>query len=69
MAAGTKWVLPGGHNAIEIEGSTVDVLRVCIIADGWHWLKPPQDVARCLCTLAPMKYYNGKTDQSDGNCR
>jgi hypothetical protein len=60
MSEGTKWRLPGGHEALEVSGSTTDVLRVCILVPGWGWLKPPQEVARVLCELAPMRYFGGE---------
>jgi len=59
MSAGDKWQLPGGHLAIEVDGSTPDTLRVCVIPPGWAWVKPPQDVARVLCERLPMRYYGG----------
>ena len=61
MSAGDRWTLPGGHSAIEVEGSTVDTLRVMIVVPGWPWPKPPQEVARVLCERAPMRYYGGAT--------
>jgi hypothetical protein len=35
MSAGDPWLLPGGHKAIEMQGSTDDVLQLRVI-------KPPR---------------------------
>lgn len=59
MSAGDLWQLPGGHRAIETEGSTPDVLRVMVIPPGWPWCKPVQEVARSLCVRVPMRYCGG----------
>lgn len=55
---GDKYILPGGHEAIEIDGSTADVLRVRIIQPGDQWLQNAINVSRALCTPAPMRYHN-----------
>lgn len=60
MSQGDKWLMPGGHEAIEVSGSTRDVLRLSVIAPNWPFPKPPVEVARCLCTPAPMRYYRGE---------
>ena len=59
MTAGTLWTMPGGHKAIEVEGSTRTTLRLSVIAPGWPFPKPPVEVARCLCERAPMRYHGG----------
>jgi hypothetical protein len=60
MSAGDKWELPGGHQAIEVSGSTRDYLRVCVIKPNWPFANAPQEVARTLCTKLPMRYYGDK---------
>lgn len=65
MSTGDLWEIPGGHRAIEVEGSTHDVLRLAVIPPDWSWLKPPVDVARVLCTPLPMKYYKGATPRKE----
>lgn len=60
MSAGDRWKLPGGHEALEIDGSTRSVLRVCVIVPGWPFPKPPQEVARKLCTAMPSRYLKGQ---------
>ncbi len=60
MSQGDKWQLPGGHEAIEVSGSTRDYLRVCIIKPNWPFPDAPREIARNLCTRAPMKYYGGQ---------
>jgi hypothetical protein len=62
---GDKHILPGGHEAIEIDGSTAEVLRVRIIQPGDQWLQNAQSVARVLCTRAPMRYFDGKTGRGN----
>jgi hypothetical protein len=57
---GTRWRLPGGHEALEVPGSTRTTLRVCVIAPNWPFPKPPQDVARALCERMPSRYLQGK---------
>lgn len=63
---GDKFILPGGHEAIEIDGSTAEVLRVRIIQPSDQWLQNAQSVARVLCTPAPMRYY-GHARSKDGS--
>ena len=57
--AGDLWEIPGGHRAIEADGSTADTLRLMVMPPGWPWLKPAQSVARDLCRKLPMRYYGG----------
>lgn len=59
MSAGDRWRLPGGHEAIELDGSDRDLLQVAIIPPDWPWLKPRQSVPRALCTLLPSRYLGG----------
>lgn len=60
MSAGDKWALPGGHEAIEVEGSTRDTLRVMLLVPDWPFPKPPQDVVRALCQRMPSRYLHGQ---------
>ena len=53
---GTRWRLPGGHEAIEMEGSTRTVLVVAIRKPNWPFLSPKQEVARNLCERMPSRY-------------
>lgn len=59
MTAGTRWRLPGGHEALELEGSTRDVLRLSVIVPNWPFPKPPIEVARALCEALPSRYLHG----------
>ena len=59
---GHKWAIPGGHVAIETEGSTRDSLRLLVLS-GPAWL-PPKDIPRALCTPLPMRYYGGQLPAS-----
>ena len=59
---GTRWKLPGDHQAIEVSGSTRDMLRVCVIAPNWPFPKPPQEVSRALCTRMPSRYLHETDD-------
>ena len=65
MSAGDKWSLPGGHAALEVSGSTRDVLMVCVIPPGWAWPKPPMAVPRELCTKLPSRYLHGAVPAAD----
>lgn len=65
MSAGDRWALPGGHEAIEVSGSTRDVLRVSVIAPNWPFPKPPQEVARKLCKRMPSRYLKGAVPPPD----
>jgi len=56
MSNGDLWEIPGGHRAIEVDGSTPDRLALRIIQPG-EWLQGRQIVARNLCTRLPMRYY------------
>lgn len=58
---GTRWSLPGGHEALEVSGSTRTTLRVCLIVPNWPFPNPPQDIARVLCTPMPSRYLHGAT--------
>lgn len=59
MSQGQLWEMPGGHRAIEVSGSTRQVLRLSVITPNWPFPKPPVEVARRLCKALPMKYYHG----------
>lgn len=59
MSAGNRYRLPGGREAIEVEGSTRDVLRVCVIVPNWPFPKPAVSVPRKLCELLPSRYLKG----------
>jgi hypothetical protein len=61
VSQGDKWMLPGGHEAIEVSGSTRTTLRVCVIKPHWPFPTPPREVARDLCQPLPMRYYGGAT--------
>jgi hypothetical protein len=52
--------MPGGHRALEVSGSTRDVLRLSVIDPSWPFPKPAIDVARVLCKKLPMRYYHGQ---------
>ena len=65
MTAGTRWQLPGGHQALEIAGSTRDCLKVCVITPGWPFPKPPIDVPRKLCKAMPSRYLQGAVPPED----
>lgn len=56
MGAGDRWRLPGAHEALELPGSTRDVLRLCVIDPTWPWPKPP---AWALCERLPSRYLHG----------
>jgi hypothetical protein len=68
VSKGDLWALPGGHRALEVDGSTRDVLRLAIVPPGWEWMLPPRDVARALCHPLPMRYYGAQpgSDWPDG---
>jgi hypothetical protein len=53
---GTRWKLPGNHEALEVSGSTRHVLRVCIIKPHWPFPQAPTEVARDLCERMPSRY-------------
>ena len=57
---GDLWQIPGGHEGLELSGSTRDQLRIGLIREGWQWLAPPIIVARVLCERLPMRYYCGQ---------
>ena len=56
MSAGDVWFIPGGHKALELDGSTRDVLRLAVIVPAWPFPKPPVEVVRSLCEKAPSRY-------------
>lgn len=60
MSAGDLWSMPGGHQALEMEGSTHDVLRLSVIVPNWPFPKPPVTVARSLCERLPSRYLHGQ---------
>jgi hypothetical protein len=62
---GTRWKLPGGHEALELTGSTKDVLRVAVIRPRWPFPSPPIEVARALCERMPSRYLQGKDAVGD----
>lgn len=57
---GDLWRIPGGHEGLELSGSTRDQLRIGLIRDGWQWMAPPIIVARVLCEPRTMRYYGGQ---------
>lgn len=59
---GTRWELPGGHQALEIDGSTRDTLRVCVIRPNWPFPQAPQLVSRALCKRLPSRYLRETPD-------
>ena len=59
MSTGDRWRMPGAHEALELPGSTRDVLRLAVIDPNWPWPKPPVMVARVLCELLPCRYLHG----------
>lgn len=65
MTAGNRYRLPSGHDAIEVEGSTRDVLRVMPIRPNWPFPVPTITVARKLCTLLPSRYLKGAVPAED----
>ena len=65
MTAGNRWTLPGGREAIEVEGSTRDVLRVMPIRPNWPFPLPTITVARKLCKLLPSRYLKGAVPPDD----
>lgn len=64
---GDTWEIPGAHRALELDGSTRDILRVSVIPPGWEWLKPPMLVPRNLCTKLPSRYLRGSVPPEGGN--
>lgn len=64
MAAGDRWKLPGGHEALEMPGSTRTVLRLSVIRS-WPFPAPPVEVARDLCERMPSRYLQGQIPQDD----
>ncbi len=62
---GNKWRLPGGHEAIEVEGSTRDTLRVCVMVPRWPFPSPTINVPRNLCQLMPSRYLKGAVPAED----
>ncbi len=65
MTAGNRYSLPGGTEAIEVEGSTRDLLRVMPIRPNWPFPLPVMTVARKLCTLLPSRYLKGAVPAED----
>ncbi len=57
MAAGDKWTLPDGRQAIELDGSTDGELRVAPIVGNWPFPSAPELVPRAGAKKAPMRYY------------
>lgn len=56
MSAGTRWRLPDGRDAIEIEGSTARLLKVIPIRENWPWPLPPIFVLRGTVKRLPSRY-------------
>ncbi len=65
MSAGNLYQLPGGQEAIEVEGSTRDLLRVMPIRPNWPFPVPTITVARKLCKLLPSRYLKGAVPPED----
>lgn len=59
MSAGDRWRMPGGHEALELPGSTDDELRLAVIVATWPWPAPPRLVVRALCEPMPSRYLHG----------
>jgi hypothetical protein len=53
---GDVWIMPGGHRALEVDGSTRDTLRLRVIQPD-QWLQNAVNCARSLCTPAEMRYF------------
>lgn len=60
---GTLWTIPGGRQALEVSGSTRDVLRAAPIRPDWPFPEPPVEVARNLCRRMPSRYLRGQVPQ------
>ena len=68
MSAGTRWRLPDGRDAIEIEGSTARLLKVIPIRENWPWPLPPIFVLRGTVKRLPSRYLR-ETPQDVGEAR
>lgn len=69
MSAGDVWEMPGGHRALEMDGSTRTVLRLAVIVPNWPFPKPPVEVARSLCKRLPSKYLSGAVPEDVGEAK
>ena len=68
MSAGDAWLMPGGHKALEMPGSTRDELRLSVVVDGWPYPAPPKMVVRALCERLPSRYLQGSIPQDEAPC-
>lgn len=60
MAAGDRWRLPDGREALELGGSAGGLLRVAPFAPNWPFPAPPEVAARRLCQRLPSRYLHGQ---------
>ena len=65
MSAGDRWKLPDGREAIELDGSRGDMLRVAPIVEGWPFPAPAEVTARRLCERLPSRYLHGQVPQDE----
>ncbi len=63
MSAGDRWRMPGGHEALEMPGSTRTVLRLSVINPRWPFPAPPVECVRSLCERMPSRYLHGATPE------
>lgn len=63
MAAGDRWQIPDGRQALELDGSRGGLLKLAPIVDGWPFPVAPLIVARRLCTRMPSRYLRGQVPQ------
>jgi hypothetical protein len=61
---GDRWLLPGGHEGIEID-ATRDTLQIAVINPNWPFPSPPVTVARNLCTKLGSRYLHGGVPEED----
>ncbi len=59
MSVGDMWLMPGGHEGMEVSGSTRTVLRLAVRVPAWPFPRPPVEVARNLCERMPSRYLHG----------
>jgi hypothetical protein len=69
LSAGQLWGLPGGHRAIETDGSTRDRLNLLRLEPGNPGWRPATLVPANLCTPLPMKYHGGQTPTTQETTR
>ena len=59
MAAGDRWRLVDGREAVEMPGSTPNLLRLAVVVPWWPWPNAPTYVERAGCTLMTSRYLHG----------